>query len=132
MGATNKRFIVDGTEILEVLNNVVFADDVALIAVDQSQLSEMLQDLSQALKFVGYKLSPEKCAWCCTFPKVDDPDIVLDGEVIPFQSSLIVLGTTVGVTDSEAASLAVRIRKAQTIFWANARILMNRAMPLEL
>ena len=74
--------IQTGEPALQSSTQLMFADDLALIAEDQSRLQEMVSNLDQQCKNYGMRISRDKTEVMVTSREPIQCDIELDGETL--------------------------------------------------
>ena len=118
----NKGILIDG----ERLNHIRFADDITLIAENQSDLQIMIKELNEKSEQIGLKININKTKYL-TNDVHQNQHIILNNRTIERVQSFIYLGQKIEITKNNlTADLARRISlgwsafgKMQDVFRSN-------------
>ena len=115
----------------ELLTELLFADDTALIAHDQEQMQSMVDIFAGTARRIGLEINTQKTEVLYqpspTNTNPDTPTIVVNGEALKVVSSFKYLGSTVTEDNRADKEIACRIRSSCASFGKLETKLWNRA-----
>ena len=112
------------------LFNLLFADDVVLLATSFAQASRMLTDVIDALAAIGLTLALDKCKYISS-PDLSVTPLVVRGIDIRPVGSFRFLGVLMGFGISSQTILSARLTQAQNSFWGYFKILKRKSGPIK-
>ena len=108
------------------LFNILFADDLVLLAVSFAQLQRMLNQVRDCLAAIGLCLSLKKCQ-VLSAPSVQKEDIRIGGTILQQVDHFKFLGVLIGFKMSCLAVLSARLAMATNSFWGHFKLLKRPA-----
>ena len=111
---------VGGVEVK--LFNILFADDLILLATSFTQLQRMLIQVRDCLAVIGLSLSLKKCQVLAA-PFVQKASIEIDGTTLELVDHFRFLGVLIGFKLSCQAVLSARLAMATNSFWGHFKLL---------
>ena len=121
---------MDPNGVFHQLYNLLFADDIVLLATSFEQASRMLVDVIDALSAIGLTLALDKCKYISS-PDLPVVPLVVRGIDIRPVSSFRFLGILMGFGISSQTILSARLTQAQNSFWGYFKILKRKTGPLK-
>lgn len=106
---------VDG----EYLNNLRFADDVALFATSTNDLSKMIKDLEKSCTKAGLKMNADKTK---LMSKGEQTGIFIYNKQIEYVEDYIYLGQLISLENQEDKEIDRRITNSWKQFWKHKHI----------
>ena len=122
----NHGIKIDG----ETLTNLRFADDVALMTEDTTQMEEQLNTLNSISKEVGLKMHKGKTKYMTNFETTNK--VHIENEEIEKVQSYKYLGQTTFLKDTSKEEVARRIRAGWSCFGKHREIFRDDKMPISL
>ena len=104
------------------LYNLLFADDIVLLATSYEQAKRMLDQVIDTLSCIGLSLALEKCKFIAS-PDLGDCPLVVRNIIIPRVASFLFLGVLIGYGISCQAVLTTRLALTQNSYWGYYQIL---------
>ena len=104
------------------LFNILFADDLVLLACSFAQMQRMLKQVQMCLAAIGLSLSFRKCSILAA-PALAKEVIMIDGQEIPQVLSFTFLGVLIGFHLSCQAVISSRLAQATNAFWGHFKLL---------
>ena len=123
----NKGVRIDG----EYLSQLIFADDIAVIANSTFNLQEMLQDIHDISKPVGLKVHLEKTKVMCN-KHVNKNDVIVDGKKIEEVNEYICLEQMVTKDQDQVQEMKRRIGQGWNTFCNLNNITLDKNVPMRL
>ena len=115
----------------EHLFQLIFADNIVLIAKSTSELQKMVQDIHETCKPVGLNMDLGKTKVMCN-PRVNKTDININGRKIKEVENYIYLSQMVTKDHDQEQKLRHRIGLGWTAFGKLDSIMQNKSIPLRL
>ena len=112
------------------LFNLLYADDIILVATSYEQAVRLLEGVIDTLSAIGLTLALDKCKFIVSSDLGVCPLVVRDVEV-RHVSSFKFLGVLVGFGISSQAVLGARLTLAHNSFWGYYRILRRKGGPIK-
>ena len=112
------------------LFNLIYADDIILLATSYEQATRLLNDVIDALAAVGLTLALDKCKFIASPDLGNRPLTVRNVSLSPVPSFRF-LGVLVGFGISAQAVLSARLTMAQNSFWGYYKILKRPGGPIK-
>ena len=112
--------------VVSKLFNILFADDLVLLATSFDQLQRMLIQVRDCLAAIGLTLSLTKCK-ILPAPFVQRGSIVIDGTPLEIVDHFTFLGVLIGFKLSCQAVLNARLAMTTNSFWGHFKILKRPA-----
>ena len=109
--------------------NLLYADDIILLATSFQQAQKMLIDVIDILDSIGLKLALEKCKFIVS-PNLSPRPIQVRGVTISPVRSFKFLGVLMGFDLNSQTILSARLTMANNSFWGYYRILRRPGAPL--
>ena len=126
MAELDKGLNIDG----ETLTNLRFADDVALMTSETTEMEENLNKLNAKSKELGLKMHKGKTKYMTNY--VNNQKIYIENEEIEQVKDYKYLGQTTHLKDTTKEEVACRIRAGWSCFGRNREIFLDEKMPLSL
>ena len=111
------------------LFNLLYADDIILLATSFSQAKRMLEGVIDTLAAIGLTLAIDKCKFIVSPGLPRTPLRVRNIDVLPVRS-FTVLGVLMGFDINCQTILSARLCLANNSFWGYYKILRRRGAPL--
>ena len=112
------------------LFNLIYADDIILLATSYAQATRLLEGVVDTLTSIGLTLALDKCKFFSS-PDLGVHPLVVRDVVIRHVSSFKFLGVLVGFNISSQAVLSARLSMAHNSFWGYYRILKRKGGPVK-
>ena len=111
------------------LFNLLYADDIILLATSYSQARRLLEDVVDILSSIGLSLALEKCKFLVS-PDLPSRDLCVRNVTISPVRAFKFLGVLMGFDLNSQTVLASRLSMANNSFWGYYRILRRPCAPL--
>lgn len=108
---TDKGLNIDGKR----LNNLRFADDVALLSESKDELIQMIKELKEACKSIGLSMNEEKTK---VMNNTGDDNYRIDNTTIEVVEDYKYLGHIVSFKNRQSKEIDARVSAAWRSFWA--------------
>ena len=118
-----------GNDGLVKIFNLLYADDIILLATSFRQAHRLLEDVIDILQSIGLSLSLEKCRFLVS-PDLTPRPIHVRGFTISPVRSFNFLGVLMGFDLNSQTVLSARLTMANNSFWGYYRILRRPGAPL--
>ena len=112
------------------LFNLLFADDIILLASSLAQAARLLEDVVDALSAIGLSLALDKCKFILS-PDLHPTPLTVRNVTVSQVPSFVFLGVLMGFGVSSQTVLSARLSQAQNSFWGYFRILKRKSGPLK-
>ena len=118
-----ETWLISHADVIPIkLFNILFADDLILLACSFRQLQHMLLQVQACLAAVGLTLCLARCKIPAA-PFVAPEPIVIDGQTLPQVESFTFLGVLIGFHLPCQAVLNARLAQATNAFWGHFKLL---------
>ena len=115
------------------VNQLLFADDAALVAESESGLKELVKVFGEACGEVGLCVNVDKSKVMSCSRRGDESElnVCLDGVQLREVESFVYLGARVDARGGIEGEVSERVKKAYGVWGALGRVMKNRVMGLE-